>query len=147
MQLEPEPELTLVIDWLCAPTPRSARTTLVHGDFKPGNALLEGDRWTAVLDWGNTSATPTRTSGGSPARCVAGSTASPMPGSRVTCSNGGAPGPGGTSTPTLRWWQALANVKLSVIVLTGARAFSEGRLDRVPGAGRIHRLLLDQIGL
>ena len=47
----------------------------------------------------------------------------------------------------VRWWQVLANVKLSVIVLTGSRAFVEGRLDRIHQSPvRIYRLLLDQIG-
>ena len=39
-QLEAYPELELVAGWLRSHAPRSARTVLVHGDFKPGNALL-----------------------------------------------------------------------------------------------------------
>jgi hypothetical protein len=48
---------------------------------------------------------------------------------------------------SLRWWQVLANLKLSVIVLTGTRAFVEHRLDRIHQSPvRLYRLLLDQIG-
>jgi len=43
VQLEPEPELAFVFEWLRAHAPVSERTTLVHGDFKPGNVLLDGD--------------------------------------------------------------------------------------------------------
>jgi aminoglycoside phosphotransferase (APT) family kinase protein len=150
VQLEPEPELTLVIDWLRAHAPRSARTTLVHGDFKPGNALLEGDRWTAVLDWETAHL-------GDPHEDL-GWVTNPLRRGEHRIADAWEPSDllerwsartGWDVDPdALRWWQALANVKLSVIVLTGARAFSEGRLDRVHQAPvRIHGLLLDQIGL
>ena len=47
----------------------------------------------------------------------------------------------------VHWWQVLANLKLSVIVLTGCRAFVEHRLDRIHQSPvRLYRLLLDQIG-
>ena len=47
----------------------------------------------------------------------------------------------------VRWWQVLANVKLSVIVLTGVRAVVEGRLHRIHQTPvRIYQLLLEQIG-
>lgn len=50
-QLEPYPELELASRWLRANAPTSPRTTLVHGDFKPGNVLLEGTELVALLDW------------------------------------------------------------------------------------------------
>ncbi len=47
----------------------------------------------------------------------------------------------------VHWWNVLANLKLAVIVLTGTRAFVEGRLDRVFQAPvGLHRLLLAMIG-
>jgi hypothetical protein len=49
--LEPVPELELVLRWLRERVRPSARTVLVHGDFKPGNALLVGERISAMLDW------------------------------------------------------------------------------------------------
>lgn len=51
-QAEPLPELELIIDWLRGHAPRSARTVLVHGDFKAGNMLLdESDEVVLLLDW------------------------------------------------------------------------------------------------
>ena len=51
-QIEPLPELELMIDWLAANAPRSQRTVLVHGDFKAGNILLdEDDEVVLLLDW------------------------------------------------------------------------------------------------
>ena len=48
------PRLRSVGDWLLQNAPRDSRTTLVHGDFRPGNVLFAGsDRpeITGVLDW------------------------------------------------------------------------------------------------
>lgn len=37
--------------WLCERVPRDTWTGLVHGDYRPGNTLIDGGRVTAVLDW------------------------------------------------------------------------------------------------
>ena len=50
-QLEPHPELDYILAWLKRRAPKAEAIVLVHGDFKPGNALVEGDRITAKLDW------------------------------------------------------------------------------------------------
>lgn len=50
-QPESYPELDLTAQWLRATAPLAQTTVLVHGDFKPGNVLLEGDRIVALLDW------------------------------------------------------------------------------------------------
>lgn len=50
-QVEPYPEIDLALEWLKATAPVAARTVLVHGDYKPGNMLIEGGRVTALLDW------------------------------------------------------------------------------------------------
>lgn len=50
-QPESYPELDLTTQWLRATAPPSQATVLVHGDFKPGNVLLEGDTIVALLDW------------------------------------------------------------------------------------------------
>lgn len=50
-QVEPYPELELAAHWLAAHAPQSPRTVLVHGDFKPGNVLLQDGRIVALLDW------------------------------------------------------------------------------------------------
>lgn len=52
VQIEPLPELELIIDWLSIHAPKSQRTVLVHGDFKAGNILLdEDDQVVLLLDW------------------------------------------------------------------------------------------------
>ena len=51
VQLEPHPELDYVLNWMRKTAPKAAAIVLVHGDFKPGNALIEGDQITAKLDW------------------------------------------------------------------------------------------------
>jgi len=48
---------------------------------------------------------------------------------------------------SVHWWQVLANVKLAVIVLRGAAAFVDGRLDRMYHSPvRLYGMLLHQIG-
>jgi aminoglycoside phosphotransferase (APT) family kinase protein len=149
VQLEPEPELAFVIDWLRTHAPTNERTTLVHGDFKPGNVLLDGDQWTAVLDWETAHL-------GDPHEDL-GWVTNPLrqgehriPGAwepddlldRWSERTGWA-----VDRTSVHWWQVLANVKLSVIVLTGIRALVEGRLHRIHQSPvRIYQLLLDQIG-
>lgn len=50
-QLEPHPELDYVLSWLKRRAPGAETIVLVHGDFKPGNALVQDGRITAKLDW------------------------------------------------------------------------------------------------
>ena len=132
IQLEPQPELEIVIGWLRQHCAASADTVLVHGDFKPGNALLRGDDIVALLDWETAHLgdpledlgwmlNPTRarehqiTGHWERAQVVAEY-------QRLT---------GRTVDPAaLQWWIVFANFKLAVIVLTGVRAFIEGNLDR-----------------
>ncbi|MFD0666287.1 phosphotransferase family protein [Ramlibacter sp. MAHUQ-53] len=51
VQLEPHPELDYVRAWLRRHAPQAEAIVLVHGDFKPGNALVVDGRITAKLDW------------------------------------------------------------------------------------------------
>lgn len=147
--IDPQPELAFVMAWLREHAPRNDRTALVHGDFKPGNALFDGDEWTAVLDWETAHL-------GDPHEDL-GWVTNPLrqgehriPGewepadllSRWSQRTGWP-----VDHEAVRWWQVLANVKLSVIVLTGIKAFVDGRLHRLHREPvRIYRLLLDQIG-
>jgi aminoglycoside phosphotransferase (APT) family kinase protein len=149
VQLDPEPELTLVLHWLRAHAPANESTTLVHGDFKAGNVLLEGDDISAVLDWETAHLGDPREDLGwvtNPLRAgehrIAGAWEPQDLLDRWSRRTGMSAEP-----DAVRWWQVLANVKLSVIVLTGSRAFVEHRLDRVHQSPvSIYRLLLDQIG-
>lgn len=149
VQLEPEPELTFVIDWLRRHALASERTVLVHGDFKPGNLLLEGDTVSAVLDWETAHL-------GDPHEDL-GWVTNPLRQAEHRIPGAFEPADllarwssrtGWVADPNrVRWWQILANLKLAVIVLSGVRAFSEARFDRLHQSPvAIYRLLLDQIG-
>ncbi len=48
---EPHPMLELVRRWLLDHRPRSARTGVVHGDFRLGNLIVDGTGLRAVIDW------------------------------------------------------------------------------------------------
>ncbi len=45
------PALELGLAWAAANRPASPRTTLVHGDFRLGNLMVDGQGLAAVLDW------------------------------------------------------------------------------------------------
>lgn len=47
----PEPAVEEAIRWFKANRPDVPELTLVHGDFRIGNMLIQGDDLTAVLDW------------------------------------------------------------------------------------------------
>jgi aminoglycoside phosphotransferase (APT) family kinase protein len=157
VQLEPEPELELVMHWLRAHAPRNAVTTLVHGDFKAGNVLLVGDLRadvgsavvSAVLDWETVHLGDPREDLGwvtNPLRAREHS----IPGTWEPADllARWSERTGMTAEPeAVHWWSVLANLKLSAIVLSGAHAFVNGRLDRVHQAPiGIYRLMLDMIG-
>jgi aminoglycoside phosphotransferase (APT) family kinase protein len=150
VQLEPEPELAFVMHWLRSRAPANEVTTLVHGDFKPGNVLLRDGQVTAVLDWETVHL-------GDPHEDL-GWVTNPLRQGEHRIAGAWEPQDLldhwakrtglGVDPEAVHWWQVLANVKLSVIVLTGVRAFVEGRLDRIHQSPvRIYRLLLDQIGV
>ncbi len=48
---EARPALEYVLVWLLANKPASRATSLVHGDFRTGNYLVEDGRLTGILDW------------------------------------------------------------------------------------------------
>jgi aminoglycoside phosphotransferase (APT) family kinase protein len=149
-QLEPLPELDLVAGWLRAHAPAAATTALIHGDFKPGNALLRGDEVSVVLDWETAHlGDPVEDLGWvtNPLRRrehqipEAWTAASLL--SRYQAKTGMA-----VDDEALRWWRVLANYKLAVIGLTGVAAFVDGRYDRahqVPGP--LFAVMFDLIGV
>jgi aminoglycoside phosphotransferase (APT) family kinase protein len=47
----PEPILTDALLWLRDHVPEPAEPVLVHGDYRTGNLIYDGDRIAAVLDW------------------------------------------------------------------------------------------------
>ena len=129
--LEPQPTLEMGIAWLKANKPVPERITLVHGDYRTGNFLVDGDRISGVLDWEMVHL-------GDPMEDIA-----------WVCMRSwrwaGDARVGGLLTreefydryekvsgrsidrDAVRFWEVLANVKLAVIFITGARSFAEGR--------------------
>jgi aminoglycoside phosphotransferase (APT) family kinase protein len=149
VQLEPEPELEAVLWWLRSSAPSSPRTVLVHGDFKPGNLLLRRGEVAAVLDWETAHLGDPREDLGwvtNPLRAgehrIAGAWEPADLLARWSAQTAWE-----ADAEAVRWWQVLANFKLCVIVLTGTRAFVQGRFDRIHlSPVVIYRLMLDQIG-
>ncbi|HEX4507622.1 MAG TPA: phosphotransferase family protein [Alphaproteobacteria bacterium] len=148
VQLEPEPELELVIAWLRERAPDNEAVTLVHGDFKPGNVLMQGDEVTLVLDWETAHL-------GDPLEDI-GWVTNPLRAGEHRIPDAWEPsdliarwsertGFSADST-AVRWWNVLANFKQAMTVLTGKHAFADGRFDRIlhePVA--IYRLLFNLI--
>ena len=133
VQLEPHPEMDFVLDWLRRAAPPASGIVLVHGDFKPGNALILEDRITAKLDWETAHL-------GDPLEDL-GWVTTPVrkrehqiPGAwereQIVAAYRALTGREVERTHLL-WWNVLANWKLAVIQLTGISEFVAGRYDRV----------------
>ena len=133
VQLEPHPELDLVLSWLQQRAPATEAITLVHGDFKPGNALIDGQRIAAKLDWETAHL-------GDPLEDL-GWVTNPVrkrehqiPGHwerRQIVDAYQALTGHSVNERELTWWNVLACWKLSVIQLTAVHEFVAGRYNRV----------------
>jgi aminoglycoside phosphotransferase (APT) family kinase protein len=132
VQREPLPELEVVSSWLRSSAPTAQATVLVHGDFKPGNALVRGDHLGVVLDWETAHlGDPLEDLGWitNPVR----SREHQIPGvwertqivERWHASTGFA-----VDDAELRWWNVFANYKLMVIGFTGVAEFIDVHMDR-----------------
>lgn len=149
-QLEPFPELELAIAWLRDSMPSAETTVLVHGDFKPGNALLDGNRVVALLDWETAHL-------GDPVEDVAWAL-QPMrrreqqiPGHwEADHARAWYEQRTGFTVPddSFRWWTVLACLKSSAIALTGLRAYVTGQGQRsYPVPTAYFRLMLELTGM
>lgn len=132
-QVEPHPELEVVLAWLRAHAPRAQTTVLVHGDFKPGNALMQGDQVHVMLDWETAHlGDPLEDLGWITNPVRAREHQIPGAWEREQIVEHYANATGFDVDPdALRWWNVLANYKLAVITLTGVGAFVDGRFDRI----------------
>jgi len=132
-QVEPHPELEVVLAWLRAHAPRAQATVLVHGDFKPGNALMQGDDIHVMLDWETAHlGDPLEDLGWITNPVRAREHQIPGAWEREQIVERYAKVTGFDVDPdALRWWNVLANYKLAVITLTGVGAFVDGRFDRI----------------
>lgn len=133
VQIEPHPELDYVLNWLRQRVPQAEAIVLVHGDFKPGNALIDGQRISAKLDWETAHL-------GDPLEDL-GWITNPVrrrehqiPGqweraeivSRYRELTGRT-----VHEADLTWWNIFSCWKLAVIQLTAVKEFVDGRYDRV----------------
>jgi aminoglycoside phosphotransferase (APT) family kinase protein len=147
-QVEPHPELEVVVAWLRSHAPTSQATVLVHGDFKPGNALMQGDEVHVMLDWETAHlGDPLEDIGWitNPVRArehqIPGAWERADIAARWSATTGFRVDP-----DELVWWNVLANYKLSVITLTGVGAFVDGRFDRIHQAPvGLARVMFDMI--
>ena len=133
VRLEAHPELDYVLAWMRRGAPQAEAIVLVHGDFKPGNALIDGDHISAKLDWETAHlgdpledlgwvTNPVRrrehqiTGAWEREQIVAAYRA--LTGRRV-------------DEAALRWWNVFSIWKLAVIQLTAVSEFVVGRYNRV----------------
>jgi aminoglycoside phosphotransferase (APT) family kinase protein len=133
-RLEPLPALAYAFDWLRDRAPRAARVSMVHGDFRFGNVLYDHDRVTAVLDWELVHL-------GDPLEDLAWSyrtkwnMAQLLPLDdfldRYTAASGLA-----VDAECFRWYRMFVEVKHTVISLTAARSFADGRTTWLRHADR-----------
>jgi len=132
VQLEPHPELDYVLDWLGLNAPKAQAIVLVHGDFKPGNALIEGEHISAKLDWETAHL-------GDPLEDLGWVTnsvrkrehqiAGVWEREQIIATYRALTGRE-VNEAALRWWNVFSCWKLAVIQLTAVREFVAGRYDR-----------------
>jgi aminoglycoside phosphotransferase (APT) family kinase protein len=128
---DPHPALELAIRWLGARMPAPRRTTVVHGDYRLGNVIVDRRGLRAVLDWELTHA-------GDPMEdlgwlCVRswrfGADDKPVAGlcerERLFAAYeraSGAP----VDPAAVRWWEVFGNFKWGVICIMQAQTFLNG---------------------
>jgi aminoglycoside phosphotransferase (APT) family kinase protein len=149
VQLEPMPELQLVAAWLRARAQAARKLVLVHGDFKPGNALIQHDRISAMLDWETAHlGDPVEDLGWitNPAR--AGEHQIPEVWERRQIIEAFEQRTGyAVAAAELHWWNVFSCWKLAIIILTGVHALVEGRLDQIHHAPSfLYRRMFRMIG-
>lgn len=131
--LEPMPEMELIRMWLASHACPARRIVMVHGDFKPGNALIHEDRISAMLDWETAHlGDPLEDLGWitNPAR----SKEHQIPGhwERAQIVDAFQQKTGyHFDDQELHWWNVFACWKLAIIVLTGLRSTVDGKFDRI----------------
>jgi aminoglycoside phosphotransferase (APT) family kinase protein len=129
--LEPQPVLELALAWLRKRQPVAQAVTIVHGDYRTGNFLVDGERISGVLDWEMVHlGDPLEDVGWACLRSWRWAGDARIGGlltreewyKRYSAASGFAVDP-----EAVRFWEVLGNLKLAVIFLTGARSFCEGR--------------------
>lgn len=132
-QLEPHPELDYILSWLRRHAPQAEAIVLVHGDFKPGNALVEQGRITAKLDWETAHlGDPLEDLGWvtNPARKREHQIPGHWEREQIVQAYRARTGRQ-VAEKDLLWWNVFSCWKLSVIQLTAVAEFVAGRYNRV----------------
>lgn len=133
VQLEPQPELDYVLAWLQARAPTAETLVLVHGDFKPGNALIDGTRISAKLDWETAHlGDPLEDLGWitNPVRRREHQIEGHWERAEMIAAYEAATGRV-VNRADLVWWNIFSCWKLAIIQLTAVNEFVAGRYDRV----------------
>ncbi len=129
-RLAPMPMMTEAFCWLRRNLPSEGEVTLVHGDYRTGNFLQRDGRITAFLDWELVHlGDPMEDLGWSAARIWRGD--SPYVGYLLDREDyykwyteaGGYE----VSLERIRFYEILAGVKMAAIMLTGIKAWHDGR--------------------
>ena len=133
VRLEPHPELDYVLAWMRLNAPQAEAIVLVHGDFKPGNALIDGDHISAKLDWETAHlGDPLEDLGWvtNPVRKREHQIAGVWEREQIVAAYRALTGRQ-VDEAALRWWNVFSCWKLAVIQLTAVSEFVAGRYDRV----------------
>ena len=133
VRLEPHPELDHVLAWMQENAPAAEAIVLVHGDFKPGNALVVGDEISAKLDWETAHlGDPLEDLGWvtNPVRKREHQIAGAWEREQIVAAYRELTGRR-VDLAALGWWNVFSCWKLAVIQLTAVNEFVAGRYDRV----------------
>ncbi len=133
VRLEPHPELDYVLAWMRLGAPEAEAIVLVHGDFKPGNALIAGEHISAKLDWETAHlGDPLEDLGWvtNPVRKREHQIAGAWEREQIVAAYRVRTGRQ-INEAALRWWNVFSCWKLAVIQLTAVSEFVAGRYDRV----------------
>jgi len=147
---EPLPEMEIVLAWLRNRAPEAQAAVLVHGDFKPGNALVRGDHLALVLDWETAHlGDPLEDLGWitNPVRQREHQIPDVWERTQIVARWSERTGYD-VDPAALLWWNVLANFKLAVIGLTGVAEFIDLHMDRPYNAPlSLCRIMYDLMGV
>lgn len=134
-RMEPHPAIAFAFQWLKSHQPVAERISLVHGDYRFGNFLFEGERITALLDWEMAHL-------GDPVEDIAWAYRAlwtpemhlPLDGFVARYEAAGGPN---VRLENLLFYRLFGEVKHAVISLTAARSFADGRTNNLRLADRM----------
>ena len=135
LAVEPHPVLDLAERWLEARAPDPSRITLVHGDYRVGNAIFDETGVRAILDWELVHVgDPIEDLGWLCTR--AWRFGSPLPAGGVGTREqlvGAYESASGTKVDreALRFWEAFGSFKVALVFIMQSRVYLDGRVRSV----------------